>query len=452
MSKIVKIKIKNFKAIDSLEMDFKGCTAIVTGGNNKGKTSALRGMIDRIRFTRPQVKVHAGQTEGSFEMTLDSGENFKWEFNDADKDKLVYEDTDGKKYAMTKEIAKRFFPEMFDIDKFLNSSPKEQVAQLQKIVGIDFTAIDKRYEDAYKERSARNDDSERFHVKLSKMLEVPKVDPVDLTNLQAQKSTERRRLDDLYLTNKDHNDKLRKAWSDKKDEIKKEVDLLNKNTEANIATHEAILKCNAYYLKNGFDKMELLEAFATKWKNTIQPIKAAEDLFPVEPEYIPEKPSEKTIEELDAKILTASEINTKAKAYKDYIDLKAEVEAAKLSAKEADVVVKEIEEERRQMIAKANFPEGITIESGVIMIDGLPLDNNQVSSSRKYTAALQIGAIVLGEVKTLYFDASYCDKNTLGQIDAWANSKGYQLLIERPDWEGGPIKVEIQEEGIKDAA
>lgn len=35
-----------------MEADFKGCSAIVTGGNNKGKTSFLKGIVDRIRFIR----------------------------------------------------------------------------------------------------------------------------------------------------------------------------------------------------------------------------------------------------------------------------------------------------------------------------------------------------------------------------------------------------------------
>lgn len=53
MSKIQTIKIQNFKSITDLEANFNGCTAIVTGGNNKGKTSFLKGIVDRVRFVRP---------------------------------------------------------------------------------------------------------------------------------------------------------------------------------------------------------------------------------------------------------------------------------------------------------------------------------------------------------------------------------------------------------------
>lgn len=52
MSKTQKISVKNFKAISEMEIDFKGCTAIITGGNNKGKSSLLRGITDRLRGRR----------------------------------------------------------------------------------------------------------------------------------------------------------------------------------------------------------------------------------------------------------------------------------------------------------------------------------------------------------------------------------------------------------------
>lgn len=41
MSKVKRITVSNLKAVSELTADFNGCTAIITGGNNKGKTSFL---------------------------------------------------------------------------------------------------------------------------------------------------------------------------------------------------------------------------------------------------------------------------------------------------------------------------------------------------------------------------------------------------------------------------
>ena len=72
-----------------------------------------------------------------------------------------------------------------------------------------------------------------------------------------------------------------------------------------------------------------------------------------------------------------------------------------------------------------------------------PLTDNQISSSSKYIAALKLGAMVLGEIRAMHFDASFLDKNSLSEIQDWANENDLQLLIERPDFDGGEIKYEI---------
>ena len=52
--------------------------------------------------------------------------------------------------------------------------------------------------------------------------------------------------------------------------------------------------------------------------------------------------------------------------------------------------------------------------------------------------------MVLGDIKTLHFDASFLDKNSLTEVEEWANKNNYQLLIERPDFDGGEIRYEIR--------
>ena len=62
--KIQKIEVKNFKAIADNEINLEGCSAIITAGNNKGKTSMLSGLIDRFRSLKPDVIVKEGEEKG----------------------------------------------------------------------------------------------------------------------------------------------------------------------------------------------------------------------------------------------------------------------------------------------------------------------------------------------------------------------------------------------------
>lgn len=432
MSKIQQIKIQALKAIDDLTVDFKGCTAIVTGRNNSGKTTLLRSMPDRIRFIRPTVIVKEGSTQGKGEMTLDSGERFVWNFDAKGKDQLQLFTAEGAKRDVTKTLGATYFPSAFDIDKFLQATPKVQAKELQKALGVDFSDIEDRYAKAYQVRTDKNKDAEKFHVKLTEMMECPKVDFVDLTELQGKKEAERLRLNELYKKNKGDNDKLRSDW---------QIDINAFNIVK--AGHTARLTSvgNAIDILNqqGYKGTEVHEFYAS--------IKDFTQIAPIEPTYTPEMPSDAVLQQIDAAILAASQTNTKAQAYKDYIEYKQRVATAKEEAEQADNLVKEIEAERLQMIASCNFPKGISILNGDLTIDGLPIDRTQISSSRITIAALQIAAINLGEVKALFFDASYLDRKSLNEVNTWAESMDLQLLIEKPTWEDSEIEYRLIENG-----
>lgn len=452
MSKIKTIKLLNFKAIEEFEANFNGCTAVVIAGNDKGKTSFLRGIVDRIRFIRPGQKVHKGKESGNGELVLDTGEKFIWEFDDIGKDKLIYIDSEGIKQTVTVDLGKRFFPPTFEVDKFLNSTPKEQEKQLQKIVGLDFDDVNKRYLEAYNLRTSNNADAEKFHVKLSQMLKVDKVDFVDLTGLQKKKEAIRVRLNTLYTSNKEVNDVARNIWNQKKDEINEEVNVFN-HSQSLIKQHIEVWRQYLSDLENVLDQnvklmilvdLSGLKKFIEAMPGP-QPNKIASELYPKEPEYIKEMPDDKEMRDIDSEILAASQTNADAQKYHDYISYKATTEAAKVEADEADDAVKKIEAEREKMIQSAKFPKGITIDSDGIKVDGFHMDKNQISTSKLYTTALRIASMNLGEVKTLYFDASYLDKNTLKEIQDWAHENDLQLLIERPDFEDGEIQYHIIE-------
>lgn len=443
MSKIKSIKIQNFKSISDLEANFNGCTAIVTGGNNKGKTSFLKGIVDRIRFIRPDVMVKTGEKEGRGELTLDSGEKFVWEFDSA-KDKLTYITTDGRK-SVSKEFGAKFFPAVFDIDKFLQSSPKDQVKQLQQIVGLDFTDIDERYKKAYDNRTERNREAELYHAKLEKMLKVDRVEAVDLTNLQGKKEALKNKLNALYLENKEKNLKVRKGWETEKSDIDLMVQQHNKSVTLSRLKFNSCSDALSILSSHGYKEGDAFK-FVSSLADEIGNEKIAADLYPKEPTYIDEMPDRTELDKIDAEILAASETNSRADKYKEYIQHKNDTEAAYEVAKEADQAVKVIESERKKMIESAKFPKGILIEPSGIMVDGLPLDKNQISTSKLYCSALRIASMNLGEVKTLYFDASFLDKNTLAEIQAWANENDLQLLIERPDFDGGEIKYTLIEQ------
>ena len=155
MSKIKSITVKNIKAITEQNINLDGCSAIITAGNNKGKTTLLNVLTDRLRSEKPKVILREGEENGLAEMELTTGEKFLWEVSET-KDKLTFFTKDGIKTPLVREISKRYFQEKFDIDKFLSESPKNQALLLQKFLGLELTELDREYKEAYDYRTYKN--------------------------------------------------------------------------------------------------------------------------------------------------------------------------------------------------------------------------------------------------------------------------------------------------------
>ncbi len=428
--KIKKIEVKNFKAIDNQIASFNGCSAIVTAGNDKGKTSLLRGLIDRFRSEIPEIIVKQGEKKGYNKLELTDGSRIEWEFTEK-SESFAYITKEGIKQTtgVLKMIGEKYFGVKFDIDKFLNSSPKEQMKELQKIVGIDFTEIDNEYKLAYEERKEAN--LELKNLRAQNLKSPEKVDKPDIDSLKKE-------LEGIKL----YNDNLRSKWKDDNEKHLKEIQEFNdKQTEKSNRILDHTRELNSLNLKllSQFFDYKLASEYIAGFPKP-EPKKVLKNLD--EPEY-------QLTAEIESKIETA---NNQLRLYDNYErDLQAyenwlnEGKKAKEKVELCENKVKEIESRKKQMINNANIPAEFQFTDDGILYKNLPLSSTQISSSSKYIAALKLGLMVIGEVRTMHFDASFLDKNSLSEIMKWSNDNDLQLLIERPDFEAGEIKFEIIE-------
>lgn len=440
MSRVKRITISNLKALSDIVVDFNGCTVIVTGGNNKGKTSLLRSLPDRIRGSQPDAILKEGTEAGFSRWELTTGEKLVWEFSEK-KDKLTYITEKEVKASMTMEIREKFFPKSFDVDKFLADQPMKQRKTLQELVGLDFTDIDKRYDEAYKERETLNRVLNENKIQFEKM-EVPaKYERVHIELLNNEKQEEKNRLNKIYVENKAANAALRTAYESEKSKVQSAINVWGLNQQTKQFKLDSCNKILASLRMEGYTGNEVVFWIS----NLPQPEIEHSYKMPDEPSYVEEMPSRETLDSIEARINDAIKNNEYAARYETWLMYKTDLEKHRKNAADAEVKVQAVQTERMNLIKSAVMPEGFTFSDTGILYNGLAFTREQQSSSGLYIAALKLAAMTLGEVRCLHFDASFLDRDNLNKIEKWAEENDLQLLIERPDFEGGEISYEIIE-------
>lgn len=62
--KLERIHVKNLKACGSADLKLNGCSIIVTGANNSGKSSILKSLQERIQSKKPELIIKQGEKDG----------------------------------------------------------------------------------------------------------------------------------------------------------------------------------------------------------------------------------------------------------------------------------------------------------------------------------------------------------------------------------------------------
>lgn len=399
--KIKRIHVKNVKAIVDQEINLNGATAILMAGNNKGKTTLLTALKDRLLKMKPDQIVRRGETEGLYEMEMVSGEIVQWEVSTKTKagEKLTLISKDGTKTSVITDIIKWFNPGSFDIDKFLNESPAAQRKTLEKLLGLDFTKLDEQYAKAVEERKEANRDVERIEVTY-KGLYVDEALPLVVSPTEE--------LQKELLGVESHNEKYK----------------LLTDQEAQLLTTRKRLE----------DELAAVNAKLAELD---------EKLFDVNVQ----PKSQEYVDELTEKLRVAKESNIKIEANNKLREALKSLDGLKDTAHTKDIAVKDILKAKDDMIRAAKMPEGFSFGEEGINYNGFPLSNQQLSSSAIYIAALKLASIQVGNVRFLHFDASMLDNKSLDEVRKWAEGEDLQLGIELVQRSGSDdITYEILED------
>ena len=163
MSKIKTIRVENFKAMDSQEVNLNGNSIIMVAANDKGKSSLLRGLIDRFQGVKPSVIVKQGEEKGFNEMELTDGSIIKWKFTEKGE-QFSFTTKEGitQTTGVLKAIGERYFGKNFNIDAFMIMSSTKQTEKVLEILGVDTSQLDADYKAQYDLRTDANRELKRL--------------------------------------------------------------------------------------------------------------------------------------------------------------------------------------------------------------------------------------------------------------------------------------------------
>lgn len=422
--KIQKFIIENYKAIRGRkELTPNGASFFLLGGNGVGKTSAGHALIDMLTRELPSQPITEGEKAGYIEFVMDNGAKLIGRFTEGKKPVLEFFTPEGYNVGSPKELFAQLSGEgmSFDIDDFLKLAPKPLREKLEKIAGLDLSEITQREAQAFDER------------KLAK----------------AQLNDQRGRVQpyDINLVTKEPDSPV--EISAKIQAITSDVNAYKKeqDKEANLTAELAKGNANITLMKQELD--DYIKHAQLKIENVKSLVDQTASDLNKQTAFL------KTLAEPDASQIEAlntqlSEVEKTNQAIADAKRLHKEYEVTlqlETKVKGLEEKVASIREEKEIKIKASPIPaEGITFsDEGDILIDGLPFNENQIATSRKIIAGIQIACSMLGDIKYLHFDGAALDHENADRVLEYAEKNGLQLCIERPLWEGGELKFEISD-------
>jgi len=402
--KVIKFTIENYKALKGKhEFEPNGDSFFLIGGNGKGKTSAGQAMIDILTKKFPSQPVTEGEKEGYIEFTLDNESKLFAKFTNGKKPKVEFITEQGYKVGSPKELMADLAGTAanFNIEEFLNLAPKPRREMLERIQGIDMNALNEEEKEAMENR---------------KLL--------------------KRQLKDQEARVTSYDKELVGKEPVKSNDLVEELETMNKFNDA-IVTYNNRVESLDSEVEDIDAEIERLKTLRKEKNKQIKEIKTKlKDKEPYSQSKIDEvKEKLSNADDYNAKVEVANRIHKEAQQVRVLVD----------QVEDADNKVKEVRETKENLLQENPLPaEGLEwTADGDLLLDGLPFESNQIATSRKVIAGLQIAETLLGDIKYIHFDASVLDKDSADEVVDWAEEKGLQLCLERALWEGGELKFEV---------
>jgi len=400
--KIIELKSSNIKRLKAIELqiDESQNVVLITGKNAQGKSSVLDSIWYALggKKASQDKPIRDGEEKGEIELTMKSEKGnyiVKRTFTDK-RSYLSVTNSEGAKYSNPQELLDFIVGNLsFDPLEFSRMDAKKQVAELTKVVGLDFSKLDEKKKQLTEERLIVGREEKALPTyseeEIKNSQELAKKEEVSVSELSAKLEVE----------------------SSKRNNY---TSALN-----SISANEALIKEYEEKIKNL--KVQIIDL--KKIKDT---------------EEDPEK--------LRAGIAGADQINKEIRRAKEVIDNFAKVEAKKAEYKALTESIKAVEDEKADKLSKAKMPiKGLSWDEDKVLFNGIPYE--QISSAEQLKVSMSIAMAANPKLKMLIIkDGSLLDSDNLKVIAEMTKGQDFQAWVEKVS-DNDKVGIVIEDGEIK---
>lgn len=431
MSKIIKLSSQNVKRLSAVEITPDGNLVVIGGKNGAGKSSVLDSIFYALggKDALPSKPVRAGQ-DGA-EIIVDIGDLIvKRTFTAAGGTNLVVMNKEGAKYPSPQSILDKLVGTLsFDPLDFARKAD-QQAETLRQLVGLNFSALDAKYEGLYDERTAINREAKNLAAQVSAKVKhdgVPDEETPTATILKEQQ--------DAVETN-NTNARLRSRLERTKEEIAKQ--------ETAISEIDGKIAAARHEIEAWNKKIADLEAFKTK---------SAEEVAIRKTTYAEKQKEIAALVDIDlAPFQTRAQeleiTNQKVRSNRERSALSSQQAAKQKQADALTAQLDSIEAEKTKAITEAKYPiPGLSFDTeGNVLFNGIPF--SQSSSADQTKVSIAIGLALNPKLRVLLIrDGSLLDEESLAMVADIAAKNDAQVWVERVST-GGEVSVIIEDGAV----
>lgn len=416
-TKIIRLEVEDYKRIRAVEIVPDGNAIVIGGRNAQGKSSVLDAIFAALGGKKAIAAkpVREGAGKSTITLTLDNGTVITRTIR-PDGEGTIKVERDGATYKSPQAMLDALVgPLSFDPVAFTRLDSKRQLAELQALAGLDFTATDAQRATLYEERTQVGREGKRLAGAVESM---PQHDDAPAEEVSVAALAEEMRA--AEQAQREH------------DEAAREADIARRDVKQCSARVEAI---QAEIKRLQAEASDVEKRQAQRSKDAAQyTAKAAACVIP-------------DVAVIRERLAGADDANRKARANRDRATRVTELESERARYAALSERIDALDEAKRAAIAGAQYPlEGLSVGDGGILYRGVPF--SQASGAESLRVSVAIGLAMNPKLRVILVrEGALLDDESLAAVKDEAEKRGAQIWLEVVGKRQG-VSIVIEDGGV----